>query len=104
MKNRIEEMYKDSDKDSTESRYLELLKRVSILESTKIKDQKLLNIYKNESELYKKNYNEILKDIHEKEKDYVRKISSLKEWKANANVTLQQLYSRLKYSVNVEKY
>jgi hypothetical protein len=40
-----------------------------------------------------------LKDIEEREKDFVKKISYLKEWKANANVTMQQLYSRLKFSV-----
>jgi len=45
----------------------------------------------------------MLRDIEEREKDYIKKITALKEWKSNANVTLQQMYTRLKFSVNLDK-
>jgi hypothetical protein len=75
MKGRLDELYNESSAESSESKYIELLKRVSILEANKIKDQRLLNVLKDKSELYYKNYTEVLKDIEEREKDFVKKIS-----------------------------
>jgi len=63
----------------------------------------MLIVLKEKSELYYKNYTEMLRDIEEREKDYIKKITALKEWKSNANVTLQQMYTRLKFSVNLDK-
>jgi len=55
MKGRLDEMYNEHGADTSEAKFIEMLKRVSILEANKIKDQRMLNVLKDKSDLYYKN-------------------------------------------------